>query len=48
MKNKILKTLAVVTASASFSTLAVAAEGVVNPDGYIGGCIFNFCFYIMW
>ncbi len=48
MKNKILGSLAIFTASAAFSTLAMAAEDVVNPDGYFGGCIFNFCFMITW
>jgi hypothetical protein len=48
MKRKIIGTIALITATSTFSTLALAAEDVVNPDGHIGGCLWGFCFYISW
>lgn len=43
-----MSTLGLLTATTAFSSVALAAEDVVNPDGYIGGCIWGFCFYITW
>ena len=50
MKNKIIANLGVLSASALFSGAALAstAVDVVEEAGHIGGCIFGFCFFIIW